>query len=198
VSQGWLEDMEQAAIKKRNNEPVKDVWAIVFNMPGNFAELWHQNEVLAARNTVADALLHVNTEATEDLEARTVHVSDIPHDCVIQAEDAEPTLSRELMTRLTAFGDIDTVTVRVRHSMHSDGADTGLSWAFVTYETGLDARAVCAAEVTVPGVDHTSSGHHIIPERSLRITSASLTDLDKNSAAARQAYKHTKEESLYR
>ena len=36
---GWLEDMEQAALKKRSNERVKYVWAVVFSMPKHVAEV---------------------------------------------------------------------------------------------------------------------------------------------------------------
>lgn len=200
VSQGWLEDMQQAAVKKRSHEPVKDVWAVVFSMPESFEEAWKQNDLLAAKNAEIDALMHIHTESGEDFEARTVHVDDIPADHIIMADDdAEPSLSLELMSRLTKFGDVDTVTVRVRTPVHVDGADIELSWAFVTYETALAAEAAVVAGVTVPVLDRTTTGHHVIPERPVRITQARLAAMEKTGTqAARQVYKHNSAAALYR
>ena len=110
--------MEHAAIKKREDEPVRDVWVAVFDMPRDLAKTWKHNEQLADRVERTDNIMHVNTESTQELEKRTVIVSKIPDDHVVAADpDADrqdPALSLTLMELLTVFGDIDVVTVHMK------------------------------------------------------------------------------------
>lgn len=199
--QGWLEDMEHAAIKKREDEPVRDVWVAVFDMPRDLAKTWKHNEQLADRVERTDNIMHVNTESTQELEKRTVIVSKIPDDHVVAADpDADrqdPALSLTLMELLTVFGDIDVVTVHKK----AEGEKDGDSWAFVTYELHSGARMALEAaekgEVQVPGIDHTSSGGHMVPDRTLRVEHASLMGAG-DSVADRLGHSHQMSETQYR
>lgn len=197
--------MEHAAIKKREDEPVRDVWVAVFDMPRDLPKVWKHNEQLAERVERTDGVMHVHTESQQDLEARTVLVSHIPDDHVVAADDQESkdpgaTLSLTLMEVLTAFGDIDVVTVHVK----ADGEKDGDSWAFVTYELHSGAHAALEAaargEVQVPGIDHTSSGGHMVPDRTVHVDPAHLTGVSPGNLpdGDRLGRVHKMSETLYR
>ena len=185
---GWLEDMEQAAIKKRNHETVKYVWAVVFSMPKNAAAVWRHNEIMADRDEELEVRLHVHTESVQDLQARTVHVADIPADHIVLSKEKDPTLSLDLMDCLNQFGDVDTVTVRVKPRLDKDG-----SWALVTFESQPDAAAAVEAGLSVRVTKDTE-----VLDHKLRVTAAQLELQSKDTVQYKQVHKHTRSEALFR
>lgn len=178
---------------KRLDEKVKDVWALVFKMPADTARIWRENEQLSTMDEGDSHYLHVGTESEEDLQARTIHIGDIPEEHVIGFSDAggEPSLSDHLMAKLGDHGDVDTVTVRARNGVQ------GLSWALVTYEDIAQAHRAIETGVSVSGEDHTSGGHHMVPDKNLIVAQADLTRKTTGSYA-RQKMKHEGAERLFR
>lgn len=198
VAQGWLEDKEHAALIKRDQERVKDVWAMVFRLPDEAQEMVKHNEQLASTDGGMDSILHINTESDSDFEDRSVQLRNIPDEHIVLTEGKAPTLSEVLIVRLEKFGDIDAITVRVRQQTGNAVEDLReYSWAFVTYELETHAAELVNAGVWVPGEDHTGTGHHMVPERSLQVVKADFQT--HTSAIVKQhVSRHFSSEASYR
>ena len=188
---GWLEDSETAELRKREFEDVVNVWALVFRMPRDAHEIWLENERLTRARGEFGGAMHITTETEEDLTARTVHLGLIPAEHVVSSEVEEPSLSSELMRKLSERGDVDTVTVRERAGI------MGLSWALVTYERKQGAVTCIEDGISVSGADHSTSANQMVPEKALRV---SLVDIHRESHGSfdSQLFKHEGRERHFR
>jgi hypothetical protein len=190
--QGWLEDMELSEEKKRVDERVKDVWAMVFNMPKHSQQIWLENEQLARLNERDAQTLHINTELEADLEGRTIHLGKIPIEHVVHPDTADPELSLEILGKLSDIGDVDSVTVRVRTGIQ------GLSWALVTFEDTVDAQRAHKQGLSVSAADHSSQGVHLVPNKELTVAMANLSNTTEHGTFQKQLLKHEASERHFR
>ena len=149
--------------------------------------------MMADMDGEVEAHLHIHTESVLGLQARTVHVADIPDEHIVLSEGdlSDPTLSSELMDCLNHFGDVDTVTVRVKTQSTRRAENEGeFSWAFVTFETEPDAAAAIEAGLSVPVTKDSET-----LDVKLKVTQAALTGLKTGTEKSRIVQKHTRSEA---
>ena len=149
--------------------------------------------MMADMDGEVEAHLHIHTESVLGLQARTVFVAAIPDEHIVLSEGdlADPTLSSELMDCLSHFGDVDTVTVRVKtQSTRRSESEGEFSWAFVTFETEPDAAAAIEAGLSVPVTKDSET-----LDVKLKVTQAALTGLKTGTEKSRIVQKHTRSEA---